>query len=127
MYSNPVFSHKNVMSSYKQAIVIREDLNMSKGKMIAQGSHASLKAYRKAAKEAKKQWERQGEKKVVLNPEDVKLESLKQQAEREGLPAALVTDAGHTEVEPGTKTALAIGPAEEEKLDKITGQLELIN
>lgn len=115
------------MPSYKQAIIIREDLNMSKGKMIAQGSHASLKAYRKVGKEAKKQWMQKGEKKVVLNPEDVKLESLKQQAEREGLPAALITDAGHTEVDPGTKTALAIGPAEEEKIDKITGQLELIN
>ena len=30
------------MSTVKQVIVIRKDLKMTKGKMIAQGSHASL-------------------------------------------------------------------------------------
>jgi len=28
----------------KQVIIIRKDLNMRKGKMIAQGAHASMKA-----------------------------------------------------------------------------------
>lgn len=30
--------------TYKQVIVLRKDLNMRKGKMVAQGAHASLKA-----------------------------------------------------------------------------------
>lgn len=29
----------------KQVIVIRKDLNMRKGKMIAQGAHASMKVF----------------------------------------------------------------------------------
>lgn len=33
------------MEKVKQVIVMRKDLNMRKGKMISQGSHASLKVF----------------------------------------------------------------------------------
>lgn len=114
------------MSGYKQAILLREDLEMSKGKMIAQGSHASLKAYRKAKTQEKEKWESQGEKKIVLGVDASDLTQRFQRAKDEGLPAALITDAGKTEVDPGTKTAAAIGPAQEDKIDSITGDLKLI-
>ena len=50
----------------KQAIVIRSDLKMSKGKLAAQAAHASLEAYKKASPENAEKWESEGQKKVVL-------------------------------------------------------------
>ncbi len=114
------------MTDYKQAIMVREDLDMSKGKMIAQACHASLKAYRKADKDQLSGWENQGEKKVVLSVDGSELAERFQQAKSSGIPAALVQDAGKTEVAPGTKTAAAIGPAEKSKIDSVTGDLKLI-
>ncbi len=114
------------MTSYKQVIVLREDLGMSTGKMIAQACHASLKAYKKASGEKKRNWEETGAKKVALGLGGEKLETLHHRSKDIGLPSALVTDAGMTELEPGTKTALGIGPGEESKIDSITGELKLI-
>lgn len=114
------------MSNQKQAIVLRTDIKMSKGKMIAQACHASLGAYRKADEEQQDSWEDAGEKKVMLESGDEGLEGLFNQAKQNNLPVHLVKDAGRTELEPGTVTAVGIGPAEEQKIDKITGQLGLI-
>lgn len=109
----------------KQVIIIRTDLKMGKGKMVAQGSHASLMAAEKSP--AKKKWVGQGQKKIVLKASSEKeLLDLNQQAKDAGLKTALVTDAGHTQIPGGTRTALAIGPAEEEDLDKICGELKLL-
>ncbi|MFB6199713.1 MAG: peptidyl-tRNA hydrolase Pth2 [Candidatus Nanohaloarchaea archaeon] len=111
---------------YKQVIVLDEGLEMSKGKMIAQACHASLKAYKKAETDSVEQWERSGSKKVALKLGGRSLEDLYTQARNKKISAAMVKDAGETELKPGTKTALAIGPAEESKIDEITGELELI-
>jgi len=111
---------------YKQAVVLDTDLKMSKGKMIAQACHASLEAYKKSDKKTRKNWSGRGQKKVVLSKDDESLEQLQQRAKRNKLPVHLVKDAGRTELEPGTKTAVGIGPAKESEIDKITGQLELI-
>ncbi|MFB6241375.1 MAG: peptidyl-tRNA hydrolase Pth2 [Candidatus Nanosalina sp.] len=114
------------MSPLKQALVLREELEMTTGKMISQACHASLNAYKKASGSRQKNWESEGAKKVVLAAGDNLLEELFEQAKSRGLPAYLVQDAGLTEVEPGTKTALGIGPADETEIDNITGELELI-
>lgn len=109
---------------YKQAIVLRNDIEISEGKRIAQACHASLKSYKKADEETRNKWEKQGAKKVALQYDN--LEELKGISSQTDVPAALIKDAGHTELEPGTVTALGVGPAEESKVDQITGQLELI-
>jgi len=111
---------------YKQAIVLDTDINMSKGKMIAQACHASVNAYKKADNESKENWEKKGQKKIALSNSEEKLEDIFNRAKRNKIPATLVKDAGHTEVKPGTKTAVGIGPAKEDEIDDITGHLELI-
>ena len=112
---------------YKQVIILRTDIKMSTGKKCVQCSHACLGAYKKADKEVIKKWESEGQKKVVLkvNSEKELLEFFNR-IKKEKIPCFLVEDAGLTELEPGTITALGIGPEEEKKLDKITGKLKLL-
>ncbi len=111
----------------KQAIVIRKDLKMGKGKAIAQACHASLGAYKKTNFLIRKLWEIEGEKKVVLACKDLnELKDLERKAKKLKLPCFLVIDAGKTQLEPGTPTALGIGPAKDELIDKITGKLKLL-
>lgn len=112
---------------YKQTIVLRDDLGLSRGKLAAQAAHASLKAWKKADSRAKKEWESEGSRKVVVcvKGEDELIE-VRMRSEKLGIPSAMIRDAGLTEVAPGTKTALAIGPAESKKIDRITSQLPLL-
>lgn len=110
----------------KQAIVARTDLGMGQGKLAAQVAHASLSAYEEADRRTRRAWKGEGQKKVVLKVagED-QLFELADVAEREGLPYAVVRDAGHTQLEPGTVTTLAVGPATDEAIDRVTGELSL--
>jgi PTH2 family peptidyl-tRNA hydrolase len=116
--------------NYKQAILFRKDLVLSKGKAVAQGAHASVEALLKAQKEPEScatSWLNEGMKKIVLEVQDEKeLVLYFQKAKDLGLPVCLITDAGHTEIPAGTKTAVGIGPAKNEDIDKITGELKLL-
>ena len=113
--------------TYKQAMVLRADLGMGKGKLAAQCAHASLAAYRQCSSAARKKWEEGGQAKIVLKVgSEGELFNLFQQANKDGLPAALIRDAGHTQVPSGSVTALAIGPADEKEVDAITGKLKLL-
>lgn len=101
----------------KQVIVIRKDLGMSPGKMIAQACHA--------VGEGRKTGERI--KRVALYCDDeAALKELIRKATEANIPFSPVVDSGKTEVEPGTFTCAAIGPATEKELDDITGRLPLI-
>lgn len=123
------FQNYSIISDemYKQVIVIRKDLKMSEGKKCAQSAHASLGAFRKAKKSVVSQWEKHGEKKIVLEIGSRNdLLKLFEKAKKEKLPVSLVKDAGLTELESGTVTALGIGPDESKKIDKITGKLKLL-
>ncbi len=92
----------------KQVIVVRTDLDMGKGKIWFS------------------EWWG-GQEKVVLKVLNLKeLEHVKQDAIEFSLPWSEVTDAGHTQIAPGTITCISIGPAPEEKIDKITGDLKLL-
>ncbi|WP_135827938.1 peptidyl-tRNA hydrolase Pth2 [Halorussus halobius] len=110
----------------KQTIVARADLGMGEGKLAAQVAHASLSAYEEAGTKARKQWKGEGQKKVVVQAdgEDALFE-LAEKARAEGLAHAVVRDAGHTQLDPGTVTALAVGPGEDDIVDKVTGDLSL--
>lgn len=135
------------MSEPKQVIVLRKDLNMRKGKMAAQAAHASMKVFFDAGDtimcvEPKSiswrldipltlpmsKWVRGKFGKVVVgcNSEEELLD-LARQAEEANIPHALIQDEGRTEFH-GVKTytALAIGPDDPEKIDLITGALQLL-
>ncbi|MCX6819053.1 MAG: peptidyl-tRNA hydrolase Pth2 [Candidatus Aenigmarchaeota archaeon] len=111
---------------YKQVIVIRSDLKMSKGKTAAQAAHASLSSVGKCNKKMLGAWEKEGQKKVVLSADMKQLLQLKEKCKKLGIPFALIIDAGMTELSAGSITALGIGPDKEEKINKVTGSLPLL-
>lgn len=111
----------------KQIIVMRADLNMSRGKIAAQACHASLGAYKKADERALKKWEMEGEKKVVLKVNSLEeLFEIYELVKVTNLPIYLVHDAGHTEIPKATVTCLGIGPDDDDKIDKVTQELKLL-
>jgi len=117
------------MGAVKQVIVVRRDLGMKPGKIAAQASHASVEALEKARKKGPgigEQWEENGKEKVVLRVESERELLELFQAVKKEVPAALIKDAGRTQVRPGTATCIGIGPWEEEKIDKYTGKLKLL-
>jgi PTH2 family peptidyl-tRNA hydrolase len=110
----------------KQAIVARTDIGMGTGKLAAQVAHASLSAYEDADDRSRNRWKGEGQKKIVLKAKsESQLFELADVAEREGLPHAIVRDAGHTQLDPETVTTLAVGPGPEETVDRVTGALSL--
>ena len=113
----------------KQVVVVRTDLDMGKGKIAAQVGHACVlgaEHVRKSNLEWFSEWGK-GQEKVVLKVANLKeLEQIKKNAIEYDMPWSEVTDAGHTQIAPGTITCISIGPAPEEKIDKITGDLKLL-
>ena len=113
---------------FKMAILIRTDIKMSKGKVLAQVGHAvveaTIKAYTKTTLFYK--WQADGEKIVILKvPNEKTLDTIINIANRKDVHNGIVVDAGLTEVSPGTKTLGFIGPDYEQKIDKLVGQLKL--
>lgn len=103
---------------------------MGKGKLAAQVGHASVKAALDAkAADAKtfEAWKREGQAKVVVKVDSIdELDEIERSARDAGLRVNRVTDAGRTQLEPGTTTCLAVGPNEPGKLDTVTGHLSLL-
>ncbi|OYT26410.1 MAG: aminoacyl-tRNA hydrolase [Thermoprotei archaeon ex4572_64] len=120
--------------SYKQVIVVRTDLKLSCGKIAAQVAHGSvslilniLEGSNKIWKEWLNEWLISGQKKIVLAVNSLnELLELEEKARKLDLPTMIIQDAGLTEIPPGTITVLAIGPAPEELVNKVTGHLKLL-
>lgn len=134
--------------SVKQVIVMRKDLGMRKGKMIAQGAHASLGVVLKhlltfiLCKIFKKKysntpygiWINGQFTKIVLGVNSEKdLMNIhhqviyKDKVEERHIPYALIKDAGKTEFHGNsTYTCIAIGPWWSKEIDEITGDLKLL-
>ncbi len=111
----------------KQVILVREDLKLPNGKMSVQVAHAAVEAVLRSSKSKVEEWHNEGMKKVVLKVKDLdELKKYQQLAKAGKLVAAIITDAGRTVVEPGTITCLGIGPDDDEKIDKITGNLKML-
>jgi PTH2 family peptidyl-tRNA hydrolase len=117
------------MGLIKQVIVVRADLGMGKGKIAAQVGHACVLGAENVRKSHPdwffKWWG--GQEKIVLKVNGLaELEEIKKRAIELNLPWSEVTDAGHTQIEPGTFTCISIGPAPEDLVDKITSDLKLL-
>ena len=131
----------------KQVIVMNTSLNMRKGKMVAQGAHATMKVLLDQAQIVGKRNTEETRKLVIDNlaeameswisgiftkicvgvDSEAKLDELYAQAKAAGLPCAMIVDNGLTEFKGvPTKTCIAIGPDEAEKIDLITGGLKLL-
>ena len=137
----------------KQVIVMRTDLNMRKGKTVVQGCHASLKVildnlikYRPKVDgcfnlehswypELDKNFYRQIKSwlegiftKICLRVDsEQEMIDIYNKAKENNVPCSLITDCGKTEFHGvPTNTCIAIGPAEEKEIDKLTGHLKLL-
>ena len=117
------------MGDIKQVIAVRTDLGMGKGKIAAQVGHACVlgaEHVRKSHSEWFQIWWT-GQEKVVVKVGGIKeLDQVKKGAIELDLPWSEVTDAGHTQIAPGTTTCISVGPAPENLIDKITGELSLL-
>jgi PTH2 family peptidyl-tRNA hydrolase len=115
---------------YKQVIVFRSDLNLSKGKLAAQAGHAAVSAAEEARKRHRTWWDAwlfEGQRKIAVKVKDEKeLLEFETQAKDLGLPSALIVDRGLTEIREGTVTCLGIGPAPADLMDRLTGELPLL-
>ena len=134
---------KKIEKISKQVIVVRKDLNMRKGKMVAQGAHASMKAVldlmvdkndkmtlhlEQPGYEAMKDWiEGRFTKICVSVNSESELLDVYNKAKEKGLICSLITDAGLTEFhEVPTITCCAIGPVWSDEVDEITAGLSLL-
>ncbi len=131
------------MKQAKQVIVMRKDLNMRKGKMIAQGAHASVKVLLDAGELAADRtsfaiaidpasalaaWLGGRFTKICVSvTSEAALDDVVARARAAGVPCALIVDAGATEFHGvPTKTCCAVGPAWTDEVDAITGTLPLL-
>jgi PTH2 family peptidyl-tRNA hydrolase len=127
----------------KQVIVMRSDLNMPKGKLVAQGSHASLSFLTRrldptccyhpnssmiVLSDVQQRWLDESFIKVVLKvSSEEELLDIKQQAEEAGIECHLVTDDGRTMFDGvPTNTCVALGPDLDIRIDPITAHLRLL-
>jgi len=111
----------------KQAILIRQDLKMPKGKLAAQSSHASVDAVLNSDRNIVEKWKSEGGKKLILKVSDInELKKYYNKAKKEKLVAVIIKDAGKTFFSKSTVTCIAIGPDKDDKIDRVTGELSLL-
>jgi PTH2 family peptidyl-tRNA hydrolase len=111
----------------KLVVLVRQDLKLPKGKLAAQVGHAAVESVFNSEKQKVDEWRSQGQKKVVLKVKDEsELMDFLKRAKALKLKACLITDAGRTVLEPGTKTCVGIGPDYEDVIDRLTGKLPMV-
>ena len=112
----------------KLVLAVRTDLNMGKGKIASQCAHAAVEAYRKTRTTlATKQWLNEGQTKVVVKIGSLEeLHSLKKSAQSMNIPCITISDAGRTQIESGSLTVAAIGPAKTSLVNQVCGSLKLL-
>lgn len=112
---------------YKCVLLVRKDLHMSKGKIIAQCGHGIVYSVCNSTQSKLDLWKTSGEKIVTLGvPDEKTLLYIYGKALKKKLVTNIISDAGHTEVKTGTNTVCVIGPDNENRLNKIIKDLKLL-
>lgn len=122
-------SYRSSLGPVKLVCIVDASLKMGKGKIAAQVGHASVKAALRAAETFPDEmavWMATGQQKVVLKGTSEDLSSMMDAAKRVHLPVCSIRDAGRTQIPAGSLTVVAIGPADEDEIDAITGELKLL-
>lgn len=117
------------MSVLRQIIVMRTDLNMRRGKMIAQGAHASMKAFLENPDDPRFiEWLDGKFTKIAVGVGSLdELQEVYNNARDKGLISTIVVDAGLTEFGGiATTTCISVGPATKEELEGVTNHLKLL-
>lgn len=114
----------------KMVLVVRGELRLTAGKAAVQVAHAAVLLYQEAERRklpVLRAWLDSGQKKIAVVAATLdEMEALARAARARGLTTVFVEDAGLTEVAPGTRTVLGIGPGGEGEVDRITGSLPLL-
>ena len=124
---------------------MRKDLGMRKGKMIAQGAHASMMFLVKGAEAQRSFFHDDIKLKKSITVEQDRLltgkftkicvsvdseeemQAIHDAAIAVGIESHMVTDAGLTEFDGvPTKTCIALGPDYSSRIDQLTGHLKLL-
>jgi peptidyl-tRNA hydrolase, PTH2 family len=117
------------MEELKQVILVRADIEMGRGKAAAQVGHAAVSSYLeclKAHKDIASEWLEMGQRKIVLKVDtEEALMKFYEAFKFKKIPCSLVSDAGLTQLPPGTKTALGVGPWKSADIDILTRGLKL--
>lgn len=122
-------STASTATDLRQIIVIRTDLQMTKGKMIAQGAHASLAAVLEHQEDPRvATWLAGAFAKICVRVDSEEhLLRIVDKARLAGLITREITDNGRTQFHgTPTLTCAAIGPATPTELAPVTGDLRLL-
>ncbi|MGB6499916.1 MAG: aminoacyl-tRNA hydrolase [Thermoplasmata archaeon] len=116
--------------SWKMVLILRGELRLTAGKSAVQAAHAAVMLVQRAGSRdagGLAAWLAEGQKKVALEVETLaEMDALERRARGAGIPSVWVEDAGFTEVPPGTRTCLGLGPSPSSTIDPITGSLPLL-
>lgn len=126
----PRRSDARAEGGYKMVLILRGELRLTAGKAAVQAAHAAVMLVLQAEKRDRStldRWLAQGQKKIALVVATLtELEAIERSARARGILTVWVEDAGFTEVPPGTRTCLGLGPAPDTELDPLTGRLDLL-
>lgn len=118
--------------TYKQVILIRSDVKMDCGKRCVQVAHASIEGFMKGTSEHREMWRCNGMRKIVLKVKDLtELEGITKKFDEFNIKFRIITDAGLTQLEPGTITSVGVEPLPVDdpkcvKLTELTTDLKLL-
>jgi PTH2 family peptidyl-tRNA hydrolase len=114
----------------KMWLAVRCDLDLSAGKLATQAGHAYQWLH--DPRDAEKPWctaglPRYGSPKIAVRVDSEReLQRVQSEAEKAGIPYYTVNDAGRTELEPGTTTVVAFGPAYRDELPPFLRRSQLL-